>query len=168
MYTETGPAMLLRPFEVEDVAWAAPLADRLFSPLDRGYGEAVARWAVDPLVTGWVAEAPARHPVGFLLIGQLGLLGADRPRVLEVLAIAVGEEARRTGIGRSLLARALSQARGDAGVREVRLTVAADNPAARQMFEQAGFTVDRPDDGTFPGGQTAVRMRWAPRPRRQT
>lgn len=160
--------MLLRPFEVEDVAWAAPLADRLFSPLDRGYGEAVARWAVDPLVTGWVAEAPARHPVAFLLIGQLGLLGLDRPRVLEILAIAVGEEARRTGIGRSLLARALGYAREDAGVREIRLTVAADNAAARALFEQAGFAVDRPDDGTYASGQTAVRMRWAPRPRRQS
>jgi len=149
--------ILVRPFEVEDVAWAAPLADRLFAELDRDYGDAVARWAVDPTVFGFAAIGPDA-PVGFVLAGAIGLLGTDRPRVLEIFAIGVRPEVRRLGYGRTLLSRVLQTARQDAGVREIRLTVAADNRPARRLFEQAGFVVERDDDGTFPGGQRAVRM----------
>lgn len=157
--------ILVRPFEVEDVAWAAPLADRLFADLDQDYGAAVATWAVDPTGFGFAAEGPA-GPIGFALAGAIGLIGPDRPRVIELRAIGVRAEARRLGYGRTLVARVLQQARADAGVLEVRLTVAADNLAARRLFEQAGFAVAREDDGTFPGGQLAVRMRLVPPVRR--
>ena len=154
--------MRLRPFVIEDIGWCATLAEGLFVALDTGYGAAVARWAVDPTVEGWVAESDDR-PAGFLLLGSLGIVGEGRTRLLEVLALGVEPTSRGKGIGRRLLARALEAARADGGVREVRLNVASDNVAALGLFTQAGFAVDRADDGTFPGGQRAIRMRWMPR-----
>jgi RimJ/RimL family protein N-acetyltransferase len=68
-------------------------------------------------------------------------------------------------VGRSLLSRVLQEARTREGVREVRLTCAADNRPARALFAQAGFEVEREDDGTFAHGQRATRMRWSPRRR---
>jgi ribosomal protein S18 acetylase RimI-like enzyme len=160
VYTNGG-IVQVRRFEIEDVAWASPLADAVFSALDAGYGEAVARWAADPQVEGWVAELD--RPVGFVLAGSIGVPGGAH--LCEILAIAVDPSARRAGIGRSLLAHALRRARSDPGLRGWRLTLAADNGAAAGLFTQAGFTVDRADDGTFPGGQRVVRMvrPWADR-----
>ena len=164
--------MRVRPIVVEDLAWLSPLADRLFSTFEEGYGEAVARWAVDPNVWGWAAEGD--EPVGFVLAAGIGLVGDGQPRILDVLAIGVDDSVRRHGVGRRLIARVLEQARVDAGVREVRCTVAADNSApegregnsaARALFTQAGFVVDKEDDGTFPGGQRAVRLVWRPKNR---
>ena len=155
--------MQVRAFEVGDVAWASPLADRLFAAHNEGYGDVVARWAMDPNVSGFVLEDGA--PLGFALLGTIGLLGEGQVRVRELLVIAVEPGTRRRGIGRSLLFQAMVEARRD-GAREIRLTVAHENEAARALFNQAGFTVERFDDGTFAGGQRAMRMRWVPRPRR--
>lgn len=149
---------------MEDVAWAAPLSDKLFTHLDVGYGAAVTRWAASPAVWGFVAE-DAAGPGAFILLGTFGLLGEGQTRLLEILALAVHPACRRRGFGRSLLARALQEARQDPGVRHVRLNVAADNMPARALFAMAGFSIDREDDGTFARGQRAIRLAWRPRPR---
>jgi ribosomal protein S18 acetylase RimI-like enzyme len=153
--------MTLRPFETEDVAWAAPLAERVFSAFEQGYGAQVARWASDPTVVGFVTETDI-GPAGFVLIGSIGLVGDGRPRVLEVVAIAVDPSMRRQGLGRRLLARVVQLARADVGVREIRLGVAEDNAAARHLFEQAGFAVVRDDDGRLPDGRRMLRMTLQP------
>lgn len=156
--------MRVRPFQVEDVAWVAPLADNLFADWYIGYGSQVAEWALDPNVAGWVAES-TDGPVGFVIAASIGLVGGERPHILDVLAIAVRPEARRLGVARTLLSRVLQQARTDSGVREVRLTVAEGNGAARALFAQAGFRIDRDDDGTFPNGERALRLTWDPKRR---
>lgn len=153
--------MHMRPVTVEDVAWLPRLAERLFSPWEDDYGRAVATWMGHDTTLGWVA-ADARGPLGFVLLGTLGLVGEGRPHVLEILAVGVVPEARRHGIARSLLAMVLRHARSSEGAMEVRLNVASDNDAGRALFEQAGFTVAREDDGTFGRGRRAVRMTWRP------
>jgi hypothetical protein len=56
--------MQVRPFEIEDIAWSVLLAEEAFADFDDGYGQAVAAWAADPTVSGWVAEGPS-GPAGF-------------------------------------------------------------------------------------------------------
>lgn len=153
--------MRLRPFYLDDVGWASPLAERVLTHLDTGYGAAIARWAAAPSVDGYVIDDP-HGPMGFILVSTLGLLGPGRTRILDVIALVVHPGHRRRGIGRSLLARALQDAKRDGGVREIRLEVAADNAVARHLFAQAGFVVDRENDGQFAGGQRVMRLAWRP------
>lgn len=150
--------MHVRPVTLEDAAWLPHLADSLFSPWEDDYGAAVATWMGHDTTSGWVAMEDD-DPIGFVLIGKLGLVGEGRAHVIEVLALGVLPEVRRRGIGRSLLARVLRQARAEAAL-EVRLNVAEDNKAARALFEQAGFEVARADDGSFGSGRRAIRMTW--------
>lgn len=56
----------------------------------------------------------------------------------ELLTIAVRPAHRGSGIGRALLAAVLDHVRA-AGARSLFLEVAADNPAARGLYRQAGF-----------------------------
>ncbi len=153
--------MRLRPFYLDDVGWASPLAERVLTHLDTGYGAAIARWAAAPSVDGYAID-DIHGPLGFILVSTLGLMGAGQTRILEVLALVVHPAHRRRGVGRSLLARAVQDAKRDAGVREIRLEVAADNVVARHLFAQAGFTVDRENDGNFAGGQRVMRLGWRP------
>lgn len=154
--------MQLRPVTVEDVAWLPRLAERLFAPWEDGYGQAVATWMSNDTTEGWIAVGPD-GPIGFVLIGTLGLLGEGRSHVLEVLALGVHPDRRRAGVGRALLAQVLRHARSREGAMAVRLTVASDNAAGLGLFRQAGFTVDREDDGTFGKGRRAIRLTWRPR-----
>jgi ribosomal protein S18 acetylase RimI-like enzyme len=162
--------MRIRPLRPEDLPWIATAADAWFSSVEPDYGTAVAAWATHPETLAWIAETSAEDgliPIGFAIVGSIGLVGDDRPRILELQAIGVDPAHRRRGVARSLLARVLLQARGDAGTLEVRLHVAADQLAARALFTQAGFTVTREDDGKFTNGDRAVRMNWEPRPDRR-
>ena len=154
--------MEVRPFTPEDVVWASPLADLVFTGFDDGYGDQVAAWAGDPHVVGWTARLD--RPVGFVLVAELGLVGDHATKVLDVLALAVDPAFRRRGFGRSLLATVLREARYDGAVREVRLVSDPDDLPSAALFRQARFTVARADDGSFPSGRRATRWAWHPRP----
>lgn len=69
----------------------------------------------------------------------------------EILTLAVRPDARRRGVGRSLVARAVS-AGAEAGARRVFLEVADDNAAARALYARSGFR------------QVGVRPRYYARP----
>lgn len=56
----------------------------------------------------------------------------------EIADLAVAPEARRAGVGRALLERALAELR-DASVRTVFLEVRESNVAARTLYESTGF-----------------------------
>ena len=75
-----------------------------------------------------------------LLAVELGVIitrqAADEA---EILTLAVLPEARRKGVGRYLLLRAMRQAY-DAGAAVMHLEVAADSTAARRLYEHAGFS----------------------------
>ncbi len=154
--------MILRPFEFEDLRWAAPLAERCFSPWDQGYGQQTADWLAQDNIRGWVATA-AETPLGFVLLGAWGV--PEGVQVWEIVLIAVDPTTARKGVGRSLIAQVLRAVRTEPFVREVRLDVDPTNAAAVGLFQQAGFTVQQENAGTFSGGQPAVRMAWRPKHR---
>ncbi|MEO8813093.1 MAG: ribosomal protein S18-alanine N-acetyltransferase [Caulobacteraceae bacterium] len=73
----------------------------------------------------------------------------------EVLTLAVRPESRRRGIGAALLHGAMAAAAaGDA--RSVFLEVAADNPAALALYENAGFAVVARRGGYYARQATVV------------
>ena len=76
---------------------------------------------------GWCDEAAA----GFLLARDLG-------GEAEILTLGVLPEMRRAGIGRALLDAAIAEA-GRRGLGSLVLEVAADNDAARLLYDSAGF-----------------------------
>jgi ribosomal-protein-alanine N-acetyltransferase len=92
-------------------------------------------------------------PEGF----ALGRTAADEA---ELLTIAVAPEARRRGIGAALLAafEAEAAARGAAGAY---LEVAADNAAARALYDRSGWRQAGLRRGYYGGGVDAVILRKA-------
>jgi ribosomal-protein-alanine N-acetyltransferase len=152
-----GKGMWIRPLVVEDAAWLAPLAEKVFAPIEEGYGAAVHEWATEPTVLGWAAERDGR-PIGFALLSRLGIAEEGAAHLAEITAIAVAPEARRSGVARALLAAVVRAARSEPGLTEIRLLVAEGNSAARALFAQAGFVEVGPD-GTYEGGEPAIRMR---------
>lgn len=78
---------------------------------------------------------------GSATVGFATVLPAARNRV-DLCAIAVDEDARGRGVGRSLLAHVeLSAAR--AGIEEIRLQTAQSNVAALELFVKCGFRIER-------------------------
>lgn len=57
--------------------------------------------------------------------------------------IGVDEAARGTGLGRRLMLAGLSRMRATPGLRQVNLTVAADNETARRLYAKLGFAQER-------------------------
>jgi ribosomal-protein-alanine N-acetyltransferase len=93
-----------------------------------------ARELTRPEATAWVAGAEdADVPLAYAVCGRC----YDE---LELLALATRPEARRLGLARVLLTRAVSFAR-EVGARRVCLEVSASNAAARTLYESAGFVV---------------------------
>lgn len=57
--------------------------------------------------------------------------------------VGVEESRRRTGLGRRLMLAGLSRLRGEAGLRQVNLSVAAGNEAALALYDSLGFVRER-------------------------
>ena len=57
--------------------------------------------------------------------------------------VGVDESRRRTGLGRQLMLAGLSRLRGAAGLRQVNLSVAADNDPALALYDSLGFVRER-------------------------
>lgn len=85
------------------------------------------------LTRGWVAcDGASGRVLGYALAWWI----VDE---LELLALATLPEARRRGVGRTLLAEVVAWARAAGGAR-VTLEVARNNTAARALYEGASFT----------------------------
>ena len=115
-----------------DLTGAAVLHGEAFAPVgERGWTrQEIAELLAAPGVAG-VALRAGHHAVGIALYRFV----ADEA---ELLTIAVRPALQRRGAGRRLLAAVIVQAR-DAGARVLFLEVAADNQAARRLYESAGF-----------------------------
>jgi len=92
--------------------------------------DAIAGILALPSSFGLIAQS-AGHPLGFLL----AQCAAGES---EIINLAVAPEARRQGIGAALLGHAMARARTD-GAQAMFLEVAADNEAARSLYEREGF-----------------------------
>lgn len=80
---------------------------------------------------GWIAH-DGDKPAGFILCQAL-------PGECEILTFCIAPALRRQGIGAALLRFVLKDAQAAAG--KIFLEVAADNAAARKLYEKLGFTV---------------------------
>ncbi len=89
-----------------------------------------------PGVQVWVAEA-AGDIAGFVSFGPV----VSDPATGDLTTLYLHPERTGRGIGRLLLARAVSEMRG-AGYRTARLQVLRDNGRARRVYEAAGWTSD--------------------------
>ena len=76
----------------------------------------------------------AQHP----LAGYAGLLAPLGSGQADIQTIAVARDARRRGLGRTLMVALLDEARARAAT-EVFLEVRADNPNARALYDSLGF-----------------------------
>jgi ribosomal-protein-alanine N-acetyltransferase len=92
--------------------------------------ETLARILALPRSFGLIAHG-AGQPLGFLLAQSAA--GES-----EIINLAVAPAARRRGVGGTLVAEAMARARGT-GAQTIFLEVAADNAAARALYQQKGF-----------------------------
>jgi ribosomal-protein-alanine acetyltransferase len=76
------------------------------------------------------------HRVG--VEGYAGLFAPRGSLQADIQTIAVGESARRQGLGRVLMQALITEAR-ERGATEVFLDVRADNPGATALYESLGF-----------------------------
>ncbi len=116
----------------------APLGERAWSRQD------IAELLASPGVHGLLLQLEGRH-VGFALCRSV----ADEA---ELLTIAVDPSHRRRGAGRALLGAAIEQLRSS-GARTLYLEVGMDNPAARSLYEQAGFRAVGKRTGYYQRGE---------------
>lgn len=103
-----------------------------------------------------VAEDRGGTPLG-MAVGGLVTPG----RCAWVLSVAVVPEARGRGIGRRLAER-ITQRLHDLGAPEIRLTVAAENVAARTLYESLGYHLVATDASYFGAGEPRLVLQWTP------
>jgi [ribosomal protein S18]-alanine N-acetyltransferase len=123
---------VLKALGARDLDRAAQLHGAAFAALGEPAWtrQDVAELLASPGVAGLLLEADGRE-VGLALCR----VAADES---ELLTIAVSPAHRRLGAGRRLLTAVIDRVRS-AGARALFLEVGADNPAARALYEAAGF-----------------------------
>ncbi len=138
----------LRPVEPGDLATLAQVHAQSF-PEEHWDVPALGELLSMAGASGHVVETAAAGQVeGFIL--DLILAGDA-----EILTLAVAPASRRQGIARLLLADLVERAR-DAGARSIGLEVAADNPAARRLYESCGFTPSGQRRGYYRRGAATI------------
>jgi len=128
--TQNSTEIVIRPLCGEDAVALAALESRCAGAAR--WGEAAYHDAGKNGITGFAAESE-RSLVGFVLTRTV----SDE---MEILNVAVDPEARRRGIGKRLVARAIQEGRR-MDVKRVYLEVRESNAAARAFYSSAGFAV---------------------------
>jgi ribosomal-protein-alanine N-acetyltransferase len=129
----------LRTGTEEDREFVGTLSREAFRP----YGDltdVLTQWLTDPSVQTVLAEEAAGRRVGFALLAERTPAWLAPSRGGELLAVAVSPGRRRRGIGRLLVREVERRARA-AHMRELRLSTAASNLAARRLYATLGFAV---------------------------
>jgi len=138
----------LRPIAPSDLAALAQIHALCF-PEDRWDEKALAELLAMAGASGHlIEEVEESRPVGFII--DL-ILAADA----EILTLAVGPAFRRQGVARALIADLFERAH-QSGARGIGLEVAADNPAARRLYESCGFAQSGRRRGYYRRGKDSV------------
>lgn len=127
-------ALMLEAYERHPDAFASSVAERAALPLS---------WWEERLEPG---PQPSQLVLGAFdggdLAGAAGLTFESREKErhkARLYGLSVAAAHRRRGLGSRLVEAVLAEARARPGVRLVQLTVAHPNPAARALYERAGF-----------------------------
>jgi len=138
----------VRPATAADLAELARLHALCF-PDDRWDAQALSELLAMPGTTAHLVEEPGqRRAIGMML--DLLVAGSG-----EVLTLGVAPAVRRQGIARALLEDLFARA-GGLGVKSLGLEVAADNGAARRLYERCGFTLTGQRRGYYRRGRDTV------------
>lgn len=126
----TQSSLRFGPLDLNDAAQMATLEQQLFT------GEAWSQALVEEEL-----QSPWSHYFGVFHAGKLlGYAGYKGEREADLTTVAVVPEARRRGLGRSLLELALADARKN-GVTKMVLEVRTSNLAAQRLYTSLGFQV---------------------------
>ena len=146
----------IRVAREDDLGFVRTLSAEAFATYG-DYSGVLPAWLGDPAVQTLLAELPGEAPVGF------AMLGPRRPHRLlaipggELLALAVAPDRRHRGIGRRLLL-AVERCARAARMRELWLSTATSNIAARRLYVSAGFSIRSLDRRRYPSGHVALEM----------
>ena len=103
----------------------------------------------------WVVE-DAGVLLGYTVL-TLTLYTEPRRMVGEIISIATVPQARRRGLARAMLRKAMAQA-WQRGVGQVYLQVAVNNTAAQALYREEGYVVERRLKGYYLNGDDAWLM----------
>lgn len=146
-------AVELRLGRRDDRDFIAELCAQTFTELG-DYRATVHAWLDGPDAVAVVATRTGER-LGVALVAARRAIGFGRRPDAELLAIALRPAARGRGVGRVLLARAETVARGwDA--REMRLHTADSNVRAQRFFRAAGYAPRPAATTAYPSGETAL------------
>lgn len=133
LVAEVGERSVSELVEVEDAP--SPEWLELWWAVDGRGDDAALAVAVKILTAGPALYATVRDSDGAVAVARLALVGEWGG----VYCMAVRDDARRRGVGASLLD-GLLQAGHQRGVRRAWLQVRAENSGARRLYQRAGFT----------------------------
>jgi len=137
----------------DDRDFIADLCTRTFAELG-DYRATVHAWLDGPDALAVVATCGGER-LGVALVAARRAIGFGRRPDAELLAIALLPAVRGRGVGRALLTRAETVARGwDA--REMRLHTADSNLRAQRFFGAAGYEPRPSGTSAYPSGETAL------------
>ena len=145
---------ILRAAAPDDLPAIMAIEEELF-PDDAWSPESMAAEVAGPHGHYLVAQAEDGE-----IDGYAGLLAPRGSGQGDIQTIAVVARARRRGLGRTLMAALLTEARAREAS-EVFLEVRADNPGARALYEQLGFEEIAVRPRYYRGGVDDVIMRRA-------
>jgi len=144
----------LRTATIDDLDAIMALETGTFGT-DAWSAESMRRELVNPHGRYLVAHPLGEHEV----VGYAGLLAPRRSEQADIQTIAVAPAARRGGLGRALMNALIVEAKGR-GAREIFLEVRADNPAAKNLYDDLGFETLGVRKGYYqPDNVDAIMMR---------
>ncbi len=140
----------------DDAAFVRSVAHEAFLAYG-SYDNYLRDWFENDAVSSYVAELDGNR-AGFFMLTTYRDAEGSGGLVADLVAIAVEPEYQSRGVGKRLLAHALSLAAdADPPAREVWLVVAEGNSRAQRFFARHGFRL-RDGVGVYPAGQHALRM----------
>lgn len=140
----------VRAARADDVE--ALLALEALFPSDRLSRASLRRFIANPRAVFLVAEHGGR------LVANLLLLTRKGSRHARIYSLVVDPAARGLGLARQLV-RAAEDAACARGCHAVLLEVRADNAAARSLYRQLGYGVDRELPGYYDDGADGLKLR---------